>query len=219
MKKNVRLFVLCLALLLPVLTACGKAAAPQASPAPLPVSPAPAAPVEAEDLTEAAALPVYEEAEEAAEPGLYPQYRELVERVAQGVRAGWSDVTPEELGVTDMFKRLEEQQLGWLQLDINGDGRDELLIGEITPDGEVSPIYDIFSLPGDALMHPASGWEFNRWYLLGNGHLMNEVSGTGFDRTRSAYGFFNGALVPTRDPADRSEYLHLPFESFDTVLP
>lgn len=223
MKKTVWLCILCVLLL--ILCACGntaptQAALPSASAEPVATPEPAAAPSPEPDpaTPTETALPVPVDRETAAgqaESNEYAPYRELIENVTKGLGAGWSETTPEELGVSDIFKRTEEHRLGWIQLDINGDGTDELLFGEITEDGEGSPVYDIFTLLGGQLLHPATGWEFNRWYLLESGQLINEVSSTGYDVTRSAFGFFNGALVPARVWADRSEYLHLAFESFD----
>ena len=218
MKKTIWLCMLCLVLLAPVLSACGnpastRAAVPTATPEPS------ATPVPAPEPT-ATPVPAPEETSETSvppEPERYTAYQELVKKVTQGLQSGWADTTPEELGISDVFKRSGELRLGWVQTDINGDGADELLFGEITEDGEGSPVYVIFTLLGEELLHPATGWEFNRWYLVEGGKLINEVSSTGYDVYRSAYGFFNGALVPAKVWVDRSEYLHLSLESFDAI--
>lgn len=222
MKKTVWLRSLCVLLL--ILCACDNTAPTQAAlptaslePAATP-EPATATPVPEPATPTETDLPVQADTETAAgetEPDKYAPYRELIENVTKGLTFGWSETAQEELGVSDIFKRTEEHRLGWIQLDINGDGTDELLFGEIAEDGEGSPIYDVFTLLGGQLLHPATGWEFNRWYLVEGGKLINEMSSTGYDVTRSAFGFFNGALVPARVWADRSEYLHLALESFD----
>ncbi len=222
MRKTALLCVLCLALFL---SACASSSPQAALPASA-ATPEPSVPVLETQVPLPAtpsALPVSAPAKDAGETvpesDIYAPYRELIERVEQGVRDGWTEITPEELGVSDVFKRTENLKPGWVRLDINGDGRDELLFGEIVEDGEASVIYDIFALPGDQLTHPVTGWEFNRWYLLEGGRLVNEVSGTGYDLSRTGYGFFNGSLVPAKITSDRSEYLHLSFESFGAPAP
>ncbi len=218
MKKQV--WLLCLLLLLFMTAGCGKQTPAQAAiPSPEPVvTPKPSSAPPAEPADDSGIVPVEEPVPElpalSPEPALYAPYAELIQKTVEGIQTGWSDYTPEELGVSDIFKRAQDMRLGWLQRDINGDGVDELLFGKITEDSEPSAVFDIYCLVGQTVSHPAAGWEYNCWYLLPDGHLMNEYSSTGYDLYRNAYGLFNGVLVPARLWVERSEYLHLDFTDF-----
>lgn len=204
MKKHI--WILCLALAA-LLTGCGRETQ-AALPAPAPsvtVSPAPTPSPTAEPTPAPTPAPT---------PDLYAPYEELILKTEEGLRTRWSELAPEELGVSDVFRRADDVPLGWVRLDINGDGVEELLFGEITPAGEASPVFDLFCLVGGQALHPASGWEFNRWYVLTDGQLMNEASSSGFDIYRSAYGLFNGALIPTRTGLGPDDYRHLDLTPF-----
>ena len=47
-----------------------------------------------------------------------------------------------------------------------------------------------------------------------DGMLINEWSGDGYDRYHSAYGYFNGSLIPGFSSAGREQYLKLDFQRF-----
>ena len=65
-------------------------------------------------------------------------------------------------------------RVGFAYRDINGDGIEELLIGEVT-DGEPEVIFDIYTMVDRKPAHVVSGWYRNRYYLLEN-TLGNEYS-------------------------------------------
>lgn len=200
MKKHI--WILCLALAA-FLTACGKETQ-TALPSPVPS-------VTASPVPTPAPTPTHTP---EPTPDLYAPYEELIRKTEQGLQTRWSELAPEELGVSDVFRRADDVPLGWVRLDVNGDGVEELLFGEITPAGEASTVFDLFCLVGGQLLHPVTGWEFNRWYVLTDGHLMNEASSSGFDVYRSVYGLFNGALIPTRTELGPDDYRHLDYTPF-----
>ena len=144
----------------------------------------------------------------------YALYWELIDKVTAGLRDGLSSDQTAQLGISDVFARPGAEELGWLLRDLNSDGVDELLFGRSKEGDELTPTYDIFCLLGGVLSHPATGWEFNCWYLLPYGMLINEWSGDGYDHYRSAYGYFNGSLIPGFSSAGREQYLKLDFQRF-----
>ena len=204
MKKRLFLILSITALLLSLAACSSPAPAPTAAPvqteAPV-ITPGPAAETEAPAETPEPAPPV----QASADP--YALYRELIGKVAAGIRDGWTGTTTAELGISDVFARPGAEELGWLMRDLNGDGVDELLFGRSRKGDELC-------LLGGALSHPATGWEFNCWYLLPDGMLINEWSNDGNDRYHSAYGYFNGSLIPGFSSAGRAEYLKLEFQPF-----
>lgn len=211
MKKS--LFpILCILLLILPLAACSSPApAPTPEPAPTEEPAATPEPVPETEPPSETPEPAPPAREDEAQ---YAPYRELIGKVAAGIRDGWTGAAPAELGISDVFTRPGAEELGWLMRDLNNDGTDELLFGRSRADDELTPTFDIFCLLGGALSHPATGWEFNCWYLLPDGMLINEWSNDGNDRCRSAYGFFNGSLIPGYNPAGRDEYIRLDFQPF-----
>ena len=214
MKKALLLCALSLAVF-PILAACGGESAPPAETAPVKTE----APAEA-GAAIAPANPLHEtDAEEAApvqtpDP-LYAPYRELVNQIAQGLARGWASDLVTEIGISEVFKTAEKDSYGWLQADINRDGVDELLFGRIVPEGEASPFYDIYTILGAERIHLSTGWDYNHWYLLSDGLFVNEWHGAGNDSYRTAYGLFNGKLIPANRYVERSEYIHLDFHLFE----
>ena len=208
MKKRLFL-ILCLFALALSLAACASSApAPTLTPEPT-AEPAPPAETEAPAATPE---PTPETPQETEDP--YRLYWELIDKIAAGLRGGWTETAPAELGISDVFTRPGSEELGWLMRDLNGDGVDELLFGRSREGDELTPTFDIFCLLGGKLSHPATGWEYNCWYLLPDGMLINEWSNDGYDRYHSPYGYFNGALIPGFNSAGRDQYLKLDFQRF-----
>lgn len=81
---------------------------------------------------------------------------------------------------------------GYLIKDINGDGIDELILGQNVTGSELystwdSIIYNIYSMSDGAPVQVLNGWERNRYYLCENGIIANEgISGAG----NSNYSYF-----------------------------
>jgi len=166
------------------------------------------------DLANAAFFPLQGDADGDEQPDeRYLPYRELIETIAENIRGGWQTAKPGELGLSDVFSREGHEAIGWVQLDINGDGTDELLFGEDGADGAAGPFYDLYTILDGSLAHPVCGGEFSRWYVTEGGILVNAVSSGGPDWYRTAYGYFNGMLVEGFN-AGTSEYLNLHFAPF-----
>ena len=155
---------------------------------------------------------------EAAPDPRYAPYRELVSQIAQGLERGWIADLVTEVGISEVFRTAEKGVYGWLQEDINHDGVDELLIGRLTPEGEASPFYDIYTMLGEDMVHLSTGWDYNHWYLLPDGIFVNEWHGTANDTYRTPYGLFNGKFVPANRYVEPGEYIHIAFRDFDTAL-
>lgn len=165
-------------------------------------------------LANAAFFPLQGDADGDEQPDeRYVPYRELVAAIAENISGGWQTAKPEDLGLSDVFSREGHEALGWVQLDINGDGTDELLFGEDGADGTAGPIYDLYTILDGALAHSVCGGEFSRWYVTEGGILVNAVSPGGPEWYRTAYGYFNGMLVEGFN-AGTSEYLNLHFAPF-----
>lgn len=69
------------------------------------------------------------------------------------------------------------REVGYIYKDINVDGIDELLIGEIDEGEWNGVIYDVYTMVNRKPEHVVSGWDRNRYYLLDSGMLLNEGSG------------------------------------------
>jgi hypothetical protein len=145
----------------------------------------------------------------------YSAYEDLLAKIQQGYATKWANFGPDDLDLSAVFKEPDYFRLGWLQMDVNHDGVDELLFGVNSEDSSAAPIYDIFTiLNGSLLSHPAKGYVYSKWFVLPSGQLVNQTTSDGMDRWYGVYGFFNGMLVQTIQPVDANEFLRLTFENF-----
>lgn len=146
----------------------------------------------------------------------YSAYEDLLAKIQQGYANNWANFSPDDLDLSAVFKEPDYFRMGWLQMDVNFDGVDELLFGVNSEDNTAGPIYDIFTiLNGSLLSHPAKGYVYSKWFVLPSGQLVNQTTSDGMDRWYGVYGFFNGMLVQTIQPVDANEFLRLTFENFD----
>ena len=146
----------------------------------------------------------------------YSAYEDLLAKIQQGYATKWANFSPDDLDLSAVFKEPDYFRLGWLQMDVNHDGVDELLFGVNSEDNSAAPIYDIFTiLNGSLLSHSAKGYVYSKWFVLPSGQLVNQTTSDGMDRWYGVYGFFNGMLVLTIQPVDANEFLRLTFENFD----
>jgi len=113
---------------------------------------------------------------------VYPtSYDELIEKIVQAERYGFPE--NECLEISDEFRFLNEYEVhGYLLMDLDGDGSDELLLGLNSVD-EADPneswdsiIYDIFTMKKGRMLHAVTGGARCRYYLCENGMLANEGS-------------------------------------------
>lgn len=89
-------------------------------------------------------------------------YSDLISMIIEGYRTDWKNFSPEDIGLGEIYKQ-ESAHIGFVQYDMDGDGVEELLIGEQSDNGEYR-IYDIFTFDrttGDVK------------HILGNGMPLN----------------------------------------------
>lgn len=68
-------------------------------------------------------------------------------------------------------------KIGYVYYDVNVDGIDELLIGEIADGNYAGIIYDMYTMVDRKPAHVVSGWDRNRYYVSNGGMIENEYSG------------------------------------------
>ena len=67
-------------------------------------------------------------------------------------------------------------KIGYIYYDVNGDGIEELFIGEITNNNNKGVIYDIYTMVDRKPLHVISGGSRNRFYVCDESFLCNEYS-------------------------------------------
>ena len=110
-------------------------------------------------------------------------YGEVLERHIQAINEGWDANRLEDEDMSSMYYAMSVSdegdvlgRTGYAYYDVNNDGIDELLIGEIAEDSWKGTIYDIYTMVDRKCAHVVSGWDRNRYYVLEYGMLMNEYS-------------------------------------------
>lgn len=79
------------------------------------------------------------------------------------------------------------ETVGYAYLDVNNDGIDELLIGEIADGDYKGTVYDIFTMVDRKPAHVVSGSARDRYYPLEYGMIINEGSGGADDSEWQTY--------------------------------
>ena len=212
MKKTIGILLLILAMLL---TACSGAvpqptAAPTAQPAPTETQPAPSeAQPEATDpqpeITEA--------------PDMVPTaYQTILGSYAQAAAAHWNGGALAEQGLNfvaaDIFGENPGQNLGYLLLDLDGNGTLELVIGAteaVTDDFYGKLVLDLYTLSAEGLPQAVfTSMERDRYYSLGGGKFAHLGSSGAADSFSTTVSLENGSLQDLGYETDSAQYMQLP---------
>ncbi len=146
------------------------------------------------------------EPEDIAEEGIneYQPYYDLLDEIAAGLQNGFTD--EQVIGGLEISTRFfgamnaPYEILGWMMMDLDGDGIDELLLGENAPEGEFkiegwdSIIYDIYTIKNGNIVHVASGAERCRYHLCDDGTIAREGSSGASYTSYEYYRYLDGEL-------------------------
>ena len=105
-------------------------------------------------------------------------YGEVVQKYITAISEGWDSNKLESENMSPMVYALgaegqnAAERLGYLYRDINFDGIDEMLIGEITSGEGRGTIYDIYTMIDRAPAHVISGWNRNSYMLMKAGSMI-----------------------------------------------
>lgn len=111
-------------------------------------------------------------------------YGDVLAKYVQAITEEWD---PERLEAEDMSSMYYQirmnsegdplEQIGFAYHDVNSDGIEELLIGEIAEGDWKGVIYDVYTMVNREPAHVVSGWARNRYYAYEYSFLCNEWSG------------------------------------------
>lgn len=132
----------------------------------------------------------------------YSQYDALIEEARyaiENLRGQYPD--PEKAHFSNVFYAgWDYEVLGYMLLDIDGNGVEELIFGENAADpssGWDGIIYDLYTISEGELVHLVSGWERSRYYLCENGCIAHEGSGSAFEGCYNYFELSGSELIPT----------------------
>ena len=107
-------------------------------------------------------------------------YQDILNKHLTAIKEDWDADKLEKEKMSSMYAVAKAggdvmTTVGYAYKDINVDGIDELLIGEIDDDGR-GMIFDIYTMVDRKPTHVISGWDRNRYYALDSGLVRNEYS-------------------------------------------
>ena len=139
-------------------------------------------------------------------------YADIVSFLVQGYQCRWDGISPEDQGLSQVYSYCSELA-GYAIKDIDGDGIEELLIGDnFGSDGY--DIYDIYTInPADgSLFHLAKGGERDRFRINGEGVIIENGSNSAFDSFTKGYVIKDGKLEEVQSWHD--SLLTIEFDNF-----
>ena len=104
-------------------------------------------------------------------------YNDILNKYIKAIKEEWDSTKLENENMSPMVNVMKStgldvfSTLGYAYKDINIDGVEELLIGDV----ESNVIYDVYTMVDRKVSHVVSGWDRNRFYLV-DSLIVNEYS-------------------------------------------
>ncbi len=103
-------------------------------------------------------------------------YNKVLEKHFIAMIEQWDSSRLEKENMSYMYNIIPKDKIGYAYFDVNADGIDELLIGEIADGNWKGVIYDIYTMVNRKPRHVISGGERNRYYVCDDSFVCNEYS-------------------------------------------
>ena len=104
-------------------------------------------------------------------------YNDVLKKHFIAIDEKWDSTKLEEENMSYMYNVLKDKnKIGYTYYDVNADGIDELLIGEIAEGTWKGVIYDIYTMVDRSPKHVISGGTRNRYYVCDDSFICNEYS-------------------------------------------
>lgn len=121
-------------------------------------------------------------------------YAEVIDKYVTAIEEKWDsnkleeeDMSPEYNAVNVATGGDAIDNIGYTFYDVNNDGIDELLIGEIAEGDLKGTVYDIYTMVDREPVHVLSGSARDRYYALEGGLIVNESSSGADDSEWQSY--------------------------------
>lgn len=109
-------------------------------------------------------------------------YKEVLKKHITAIKEKWDSAKLEKENMSYMYNVINSSnknalnKIGYIYSDVNGDGIDELLIGEIAEGALKGIVYDMYTMVDRKTKHVVSGGNRNRYFVCENGFISNEYS-------------------------------------------
>ena len=109
-------------------------------------------------------------------------YNNILKKHITAINEKWDSIKLEKENMSYMYNIISQtnnnalDKIGYAYYDVNADGIEELLIGEITNGDWKGIIYDIYTMVNRNPEHVTSGGNRNRYYVCDNTFICNEYS-------------------------------------------
>lgn len=101
-------------------------------------------------------------------------YKDILDKYKTAINEKWDSVRLEQEQMSYMYNLTDK--VGYIYYDVNADGIDELLIGEIADGDWKGVIYDIYTTVNRKPKHVISGGSRDRYYVCDGTFICNEYS-------------------------------------------
>lgn len=103
-------------------------------------------------------------------------YKDILKKHITAINEKWDSTKLEKEDMSYMYNIVPKDKIGYAYYDVNADGIDELLIGEISQGNWKGVIYDIYTMVNRKPAHVISGGSRNRYYVCDDSFVCREYS-------------------------------------------
>ncbi len=103
-------------------------------------------------------------------------YQDILLKHKKALTQKWNSIKLEEENMSYMYNIIPKNNVGYTYFDLNVDGIEELLIGEIAKGAWKGVIYDIYTMVDRKPVHVVSGGSRNRYFACDYSFICNEYS-------------------------------------------
>ena len=210
--------LLILALCLTAFTACGG----KAEPSPAPTAAAPTAEPAAQPTAEPTVEPTAEPTAAPSEADPIAAYADVFSTYTTLLTEGWGgeELMAHDLPLLIMYCVGDApfDNIGYLLLDVDGDGTQELLTGTLASDEFYAPIvFEMYTLnPEGSVVRVFSSQERARYYLCEDNTFLFEGANSAADSVRCFYSYAAGTLTEIPDAGAQPQTLsYTPFSQLN----
>ena len=125
---------------------------------------------------------------------LYQQFIHSVTGILNGEENGRYGSYEDYSIMFDVQAHRDEKTLGYTLIDLDNDGTEELLFGDMYPDPTGTPLYDLYTIRHGEMVHVFDGWDRNRFYLTDDGGFLNMGSDSAFHSFSAYFIYTKGEL-------------------------